>query len=278
MSGAEPRRLYYGSIHGDLFKLDNPHAGQPVPQKLSTDIFPPDGYLHCIAVDPTDVDKLLVAFPNYGVISICYSEDGGNSWTPVSGNLEENPDGTGDGPSVRWVSILYVEDKPIYFAGTSVGLFSTTNLDGMNTVWVQEGASSIGNVVIDMIDVRQSDGFVVVGTHGNGVYSTHITEYPTGIEEEATDSSPIASFALHPAYPNPFNVSTTIRFNLPRAGFAELRVYNVLGQQVATLVDGHLQAGEHRVQWKADRVASGTYLIRLSFEDHSETQKVLLVK
>jgi photosystem II stability/assembly factor-like uncharacterized protein len=277
MSEAEPRRLYYGSIYGDLFKLDNPHEGQPLPQKLSTDIFPPDGYLHCIAVDPTDVDKVMVAFPNYGVISICYSEDGGNSWTPVSGNLEENPDGSGDGPSVRWISILYVEDKPIYFAGTSVGLFSTTNLDGMNTVWVQEGASSIGNIVIDMIDVRQSDGFVVVGTHGNGVYSTHVTQHPSGIEEEAT-SSPITGFALHPAYPNPFNVATTIRFSLPKEGVAKLKVYNVLGQEVSTLVDGHLQAGEHQVQWTANNVASGTYLIRLSFENYSETQKVLLLK
>jgi len=277
MSPAEPRRLYYGSIYGDLFKLDNPHEGQPVPQKLSTDGLPSYVYVHCIAVDPRDVDKVMVAFPNYGAISICYSEDGGNSWTPVSGNLEENPDGSGDGPSVRWISILYVEDKPIYFAGTSVGLFSTINLDGMNTVWVQEGASSIGNVVIDMIDVRQSDGFVVVGTHGNGVYSTHVTQHPSDIEEEAS-GSPIASFALHPAYPNPFNATTTIRFSLPKQGVAKLKVYNVLGQEVSTLVDEHLQAGEHQVQWRADKVASGTYIVRLSFENYSETQKVLLLK
>jgi hypothetical protein len=277
MSPAEPRRLYYASIYGDLFKLDNPHEGQPVPQKLSTDGLPAYAYPHCIAVDPRDVNKVMVAFPNYGVISICYSEDGGNNWSPVSGNLEENPDGSGDGPSVRWVSILYVEDKPIYFACTSVGLFSTANLDGVNTVWVQEGASSIGNVVIDMIDVRQSDGFVVVGTHGNGVYSTYVTQHPSDIEEEAS-SSLIASFALHPAYPNPFNVTTTIRFNLPKGGVARLKVYNVIGQEVSTLVDGHLQAGEHKVQWRADKVASGTYLIRLSFENYSETQKVLLLK
>ena len=277
MSPAEPRRLYYASIHGDMFKMDNPHQGQPVPQKLSTDIFPPDGYPHCVAVDPTDANEVMVVFPNYGVISIYASEDGGDTWTPVSGNLEENPDGSGSGPSVRWVSILYVDDKPIYFAGTSVGLFSSTELDGMNTVWVQEGASTIGNVVIDMIDVRQSDGFVVVGTHGNGVYSTHVTEYPSAVEEDQ-EGRPIPSFALHPAYPNPFNVTTTIRFNLPKQGIAKLKVYNVLGQEVSTLVDGHLQAGEHRVQWTADKVASGTYLIRLSFEDYSETQKVVLLK
>jgi photosystem II stability/assembly factor-like uncharacterized protein len=277
MSPAEPRRLYYASIFGDLFKIDNPHEGQPVPVRLSAEGLPPYAYIHCIAVDPIDANKVIVVFPNYGVISIYYSEDGGDTWTPVSGNLEENPDGSGSGPSVRWVTILYVENKPIYFAGTSVGLFSTINLDAMNTVWVQEGVSTIGNVVIDMIDGRQSDGFVVVGTHGNGIYSTQITEFPSAVEEEET-SSPIASFALHPAYPNPFNATTTIRFNLPHAGVARLKVYNVLGQEVSTLVDGRLQAGEHRVQWTADKVASGTYLIRLYFEDFSETQKVLLLK
>jgi photosystem II stability/assembly factor-like uncharacterized protein len=279
MSPAEPRRLYYGSQDGHLFKLDNPHQGQPVPVEITGvnfPYYPYCPYIHCIAVDPQDIDKVIVAFPSYCIISMYASEDGGASWTPVSGNLEEYPDGSGSGPSVRWVSILYVDEKPIYFAGTSVGLFSTTKLDSMNTIWVQEGASTIGNVVIDMIDVRQLDGFVVVGTHGNGVYSTYVTEYPSAVEEEA--SSPIASFELHPAYPNPFNVTTTIRFTLPKQGMAALKVYNVLGQEVETLVDENLKAGEHQVQWTADEVASGTYLIRLSYEGYSKTQKVVLLK
>jgi hypothetical protein len=269
--------LYYASKDGDVFKMDNPHLGQPVPVKLPTEGLPLDGYPHCIAVDPTDANEVIVAFPNYELVSMYASEDGGASWTPVAGNLEEYPNGSGDGPSVRWVSILYVEDKPIYFAGTSVGLFSTVELDSMNTVWVQEGATTIGNVVIDMVDVRQSDGFVVVGTHGNGVYSTYISQHPSAVEEDE-EGQRISSFTLHPAYPNPFNVETTIRFNLPSQGVAKLQVYNVLGQEVATLVDGHLQAGEHQLQWTADDVASGTYLIRLSFENYSKTQKVVLLK
>lgn len=48
----------------------------------------------------------------------------------------------------------------------------------MNTRWVLEGARTIGNLVIDMIDVRQADGLVVVGSHGNGVYTTRVTELP----------------------------------------------------------------------------------------------------
>jgi flagellar hook assembly protein FlgD len=65
---------------------------------------------------------------------------------------------------------------------------------------------------------------------------------------------------------------------LKNSGQVKLKVYNVLGQEVSTLIDGSLQEGEHHIQWTADKVASGTYFIRLSFEDFSETQKVILLK
>ncbi len=284
MSKAEPRRLYYagswtsGFYYDErVFYIDNPHEGQPTPVEITGENFPfyPDcPQIHCIAVDPRDANKVIVVFPNYGVISIYASEDGGDNWIPISGNLEENPDGSGSGPSIRWISILYVDEKPIYFAGTSAGLFSTTKLDSMNTIWVQEGTSTIGNVVVDMIDVRQSDGFVVVGTHGNGVYSTYVTEL---LSVEEITSYP-NTFRLYPAYPNPFNIETTIRFTLPNAGLVKLEVYNVLGEEISTLINGHLQEGEHSIKWSANRAASGTYFIKLNFENFSESKKVLLQK
>lgn len=178
MSDAPPRRLYYGTFDGALARVDDPHQGQPVPVKLPLDTLPLANryaYVGCIAVDPHNPDQLLVAYPNYEVLSIFLSQDGGQTWQPVAGNLEEHPDGSGAGPSVRWLAILYVQDQPVVFAATSVGLFSAVRLDGMNTVWVQEGATTIGCVVVDMVDVRQADGFVAVGTHGNGVYTTTIT-------------------------------------------------------------------------------------------------------
>ena len=61
MSPAEPRRLYYASIYGDMFKMDNPHQGQPVPVMLSADNRPDYAYVHCIAADPTDANKVMVA-------------------------------------------------------------------------------------------------------------------------------------------------------------------------------------------------------------------------
>ena len=282
MSEAEPRRLYYsGSFDGAdaaerLFYLDNPHEGQPEPVDITGEnfpFFPFTPFIGCIAVDPRDANKVIVVFPSYEQLSIFASEDGGQNWSPVSGNLEENPDGSGSGPSVRWVSILYVQDQPVYLAGTSVGLFSARALEGMNTTWVPEAALTIGNVVIDMIDMRQSDGFVAVATHGNGVYTTYITEVPTHTTEPETTPD---AFALSSAYPNPFTWTTTLQYLLPNAGQVTAEVYNIQGQKVQTLFQGRRPAGRQTLRWEANGIANGTYFIQVQFENTSKVQQIVL--
>ena len=79
-------------------------------------------------------------------------------------------------------------------------------------------------------------------------------------------------------YPNPFNPSTTIRYGLPEAGEVRLVVYDVLGREVARLVDGHQGAGWQAVQWQAGDAASGLYLYRLEVNGQSQQGTMLLVK
>ncbi len=165
--------LYYGTNVGNLYRIDKANVGDPTPVKVKGQNFPSGAYISSIDVNPDDAMKVIVSFSNYAVISIFYSEDGGTNWTPISGNLEENANGSGVGPAVNWVEILKYEDKYIYFAGTSAGLFSTSFLNGANTAWQMEGEEEIGNVVIDMIDARHSDKFVAVATHGIGVLSSY---------------------------------------------------------------------------------------------------------
>ncbi len=92
------------------------------------------------------------------------------------------------------------------------------------------------------------------------------------------------SFSLAQNYPNPFNPTTVIAYSLPSAGEVKLVVYNVIGQQVATLVDDEQPAGYYQVEWNgtADSgadAASGVYLYRISFNGNtSETRKMMLVK
>mgnify|MGYP006299922059 CR=1 FL=1 len=90
--------------------------------------------------------------------------------------------------------------------------------------------------------------------------------------------------ALHPNYPNPFNPSTTIRFELPKAYRVELVVYNIRGERVNTLIDKKMSAGIHSVVWHADNTAghvvpSGVYYCRLSLDQEKpHTRKLLLLK
>ena len=86
------------------------------------------------------------------------------------------------------------------------------------------------------------------------------------------------SFALWQNYPNPFNPSTTIRYGLPVRSHVTLAVFNTLGQQVATLVDGEMEAGDHEVKFDASHLPSGVYLYGLQAGDRIEVRKALLMK
>ncbi len=85
-------------------------------------------------------------------------------------------------------------------------------------------------------------------------------------------------FALEQNFPNPFNPSTVIAFSLPKQGLVSLRVFNILGQEVETLVDNVLPAGVHTVTWNADRKASGVYFYRLLFDGQVLTRKMTFLK
>jgi hypothetical protein len=87
-----------------------------------------------------------------------------------------------------------------------------------------------------------------------------------------------ASFALLQNFPNPFNPSTTIRYSIPSAGLVTLDVFNVIGQRVATLVNGRCDAGLYRANFDGRSFASGVYFYRLAWEGKVAVQKMLLVK
>ncbi|MCL5267019.1 MAG: T9SS type A sorting domain-containing protein [Bacteroidetes bacterium] len=79
-------------------------------------------------------------------------------------------------------------------------------------------------------------------------------------------------------YPNPFNPTTTIKFEVPSSGFVSLQVYDVLGRLVATLVDGNENAGQHSVQFNGQNLASGIYLYRLTAPGIDQVKKMILMK
>ncbi len=94
----------------------------------------------------------------------------------------------------------------------------------------------------------------------------------------ADSAIPPQDFGMEQNFPNPFNPSTTIKFQIPNSNYVTLRIYNQLGQQVASLLNENLIAGRHEVDWNAAGLASGVYLYRLQAGSHAETKKLILLR
>jgi hypothetical protein len=111
-------------------------------------------------------------------------------------------------------------------------------------------------------------------------YSDEVSAPILSIEEN--EGLP-AEYALHPAYPNPFNPASTIRYDLPQASEVSLIVYDILGREVKRLVDGYIEPGYHQTMWAGKdqfgrSVPSGIYIARLVTPEYSKSIKMLLLK
>lgn len=100
----------------------------------------------------------------------------------------------------------------------------------------------------------------------------------TTIVTEAEDFYQPLTFSLEQNYPNPFNPSTTIEYTIPESGVVTLKVYNVLGKEVATLVNGQNDAGKHKVEFDASLLNSGVYFYKIESGSFVETKKMILIK
>ena len=97
------------------------------------------------------------------------------------------------------------------------------------------------------------------------------------VEDKSLESIP-RKFNLSQNYPNPFNPSTTIEFSIPQQSFVTLKVYDLLGREIASLVNKELQSGSYKTQFNASNLASGVYLYRLSADGFIQTKKLMLMK
>jgi len=102
-----------------------------------------------------------------------------------------------------------------------------------------------------------------------------ITDTQTPIEIQ--EKNP-AAFTLHPNYPNPFNPTTIINYELPNTTNIDLSVYNLLGQKIVTLVSGQQTAGYHSIEWDASNLSAGAYFIKLQANEFVQIKKSILLK
>ncbi len=271
--------VFYGTGKGRVFRINQANSAEYSVDEITSSIFPDGAYVSCIAADKKDSKNLIVAFSNYNVLSLFYSSDGGQHFQNISGNLEEFPDGSGSGPSVRWVEIISKNDgTTTYMVATSTGIYSTETLNGNTTIWEREGSNTVGNVLVTMIRYFSGDGTVIAATHGNGMYEARLDNvWPLEVMGEETP------LAMGDAYPNPFRESVKIPFTLPRNGMARARIFSVRGQLIKTILWAEQYSGNNVITWDGTNeagveVATGTYICRLEFEDKTVARKIIHVR
>ncbi|MEM1041234.1 MAG: right-handed parallel beta-helix repeat-containing protein [Bacteroidota bacterium] len=144
---------------------------------------------------------------------------------------------------------------------------------------------NIGNFPNLIVDTETFTVTVTGAAREGGAEAWAVTEatpWPTfeeaeGELEAASEALP-SEFALAAAYPNPFTRSATVGFALPEAASVRVSVYDVLGREVAVLVDAPLEAGRHAVQLEAGRLASGVYLVRMVAGGYAAVERVTLAR
>ncbi|MBX2819400.1 MAG: T9SS type A sorting domain-containing protein [Rhodothermaceae bacterium] len=243
----------------NLIRVNDP-ANNGAGENITPTGVTPGSWTSSIVINEIDELEMMVTYSNYGVPSVFHTSDGGQTWNNVEGNLGGN-----SGPSVRWAAIMPTAAGGTYFLATSIGVFSTSNLNGAGTVWEQESPDGMGNVVATMLASRASDGLVVAATHGRGIYSANVMGTITSNE----DGIEVPTEArLDQNYPNPFNPETTIKYELSASQQVELSVFDATGRRVQVLENGFKNAGTHEVTWNGkdqsgQAVASGMYIYRL---------------
>jgi hypothetical protein len=221
--------LFVGTDAGKVYRIKDPQnisASSP-----ATDITPPGmtsgSVVSDIALNPRNQDTMMVVAANYGISSIFWT---GNAtaanpvWQVIEGNLTI--------PSVRSCAIVAKKTSVEYYAGTSVGLFSTTSLNGTGTTWMREAGGAMTTAIVNSIAYRWQDNTLLIGTHGNGMFVSYLGDAisgPTPVVEPIRNDP---GFVKN-VYPSPTKGALNISMgNMTGIRSVRVRVSNLSGQTV----------------------------------------------
>ncbi len=201
-------------------------------------------------------------------LGVFRSTNNGTSWSQVNTGLADSeitafavsPNGAG-GTNI--------------FAGTSGGVFLSTN-NGTNWTAVNTGFTEDTVTALAIVPNGAGDTNLFAGTWGGGVWRRPLAEMITGVKEEQNNLP--SNFALEQNYPNPFNPTTTINYSVSKTSMVTIKVYDILGNEVASLMNEEKPAGRYSVNFTASKLASGVYFYRMQAGSFVETKKLILLK
>lgn len=185
------------------------------------------------------------------------STNDGESWNLLSPDLE------------NITSIAINNEEVLYVISNKENTYKSNDM-GVQWLPVQSGLPSSEMLSL----VASPNGYLYVGTSNHGVYrSKEVTTYVFDDKDNK-----VINFQLSQNYPNPFNPITKISFSVPHTEFISLKIYDLLGNEVETLISNQLSAGYYSQYWDASNYSSGIYFCRLFSNTFCKTIKLLLLK
>ncbi len=238
----------------------------------------------CITVQQQQASvprRVLITYTRNNLARYCFSINGGQTWT-VDAAL-----GTNGLADYTWCN----SDSLTTTGGYAVAAFVDQNGD---SVTVRRGnmTGSLGTYHYKRNSVMSTGYLAPVcaifksGTDKYAAFS-YAGQGPNNVyfnqENLVTGVTPISGnipeiYELKQNFPNPFNPSTTIKFNIPKTGFVSLRVFDILGNEIAVLVNKNMTPNSYEVSWNAGGLASGVYFYSLGTNDFSDTKMMILLK
>jgi len=193
--------------------------------------------------------------------TILYTDDGGSTWQDQSFNWDDEV-----------FENIDAFDSLTALAVTNLGAIYRTDDGGNNWIEQVPRESLPKLTTVQMIDKLSA---YAVGFQGTILKITN--GGVTWLNENPNNEMP-QSYILYPAYPNPFNPSTTIQYHISELSFVTLKIYDVLGREIATLVNEEKPTGNYEVEFDGSKLSSGIYFYRLQAGSFVETKKMVLIK
>lgn len=203
-------------------------------------------------------------FAASGSKGIFRSSNDGANWTSVNDGLPTDISGL----YIHTKSII-ADDTTLFTAIDRTIFFSTNN--GLN--WKTASSGLTINSTIQIIGLGNSN--IYAGTYGDGIWCCTLSNITSVKEPEQV--FPI-SVQLDQNYPNPFNPVTTISFSIPSRSFVTLKVFDLIGREVAIIASEEMPAGSYTKQWNALNMSSGIYFYHLQAGLFTETKKLVLLR
>jgi hypothetical protein len=211
----------------------------------------------------TETRDIYLALTGTSGLRIARSTDKGVTFTNATGDL----------PNLVNTNCILVDptNDNVIYVGTDFGVYVSFN---QGTNWQNYSQNLPSVCYVTDLEFDPYSTKIVAATYGRGVY---INDRAT-ISSVENDEKIAKSFNLFNNFPNPFNPTTTIRYSIINPDVVKVKIYDVLGREVRTLVNEFKQAGTYELQFSANGLASGIYLYRIESGKFIETKKMILLK